>query len=559
MVEADPRVEGRTYVFEETGEEIPYALFVPSDYDPSVSSPLIVGLHGLGRPYDWLMGYEGIVDRAEEGGFLMVTPLGYHPRGWYGSRGPGVPPMRDENAAELPSNLGELSERDVMNVLALVRNEFNVDPDRIYLWGHSMGGAGTYHLAAEHPDLWAGLAVAAPAPFVEPDEQLPRFRDIPVLVLHGDDDSVVSVSRSREWVAAMRELGMEHLYVEVEGGDHSRFINAAPDVVAKLFAFFEIVRKNQRGPLGDRGGVRASGASDAGDRPSQAGPSGSAPSQASQAAGAQTAPDPEVERHEFTTSDGVRLHYARLGDEGTPVILIHGFGGQAQTWLDNGIAHTLARNHRVVVPDMRGHGRSEGPRAGDMALDVIELMDHLAMERAHVHGFSMGGSIVAQLMARVPDRLITAAFGGSGVRETEEWTEYVPPDAEGEDPYNEQAVEMYLERRAAAREPFGGWEAETEEAEALEEEGLPDRPGPGPAELDLTAIEFPVLAIVGEYDDHKERTHRLWRELRNFQSIMLPGRGHLSSYYPGVIPDAYLDGLVTFIDAHDPGAHDPGG
>lgn len=257
----------------------------------------------------------------------------------------------------------------------------------------------------------------------------------------------------------------------------------------------------------------------------------------------------EVERHYFLTSDGLRLHYARLGDSGTPVILIHGSGGMAQTWLDNGIAHALAENHIVIAADMRGHGRSEGPRDGDMALDVIELMDVIGFERAHLHGFSMGGSIVAQLMARVPERIITAAFGGSGVRETAEWADRVPPDVEGDDPFQEEVVRMYRERREAARAEFGGVDADNEPAPAARAEV--ERIGPGPTELDLTTIDFPVLAIVGEYDGHKERTHRLWRELRNFQSIMLPGRGHLSSYYPGVIPEAYTEGLLTFINSHD--------
>ena len=90
-VEADPRLQGRTYTFEETGAEVPYALFVPSDYDASRAWPLIVGLHGLGRPYDWVMSYDGYVDRAERDGYILVTPKGYHPRAWYGSRGPGIP------------------------------------------------------------------------------------------------------------------------------------------------------------------------------------------------------------------------------------------------------------------------------------------------------------------------------------------------------------------------------------------------------------------------------------------------------------------------------------
>src|SRR6185295_19881248 len=64
VVAADKRVQGRTYVFAETGETMPYALFVPANYDASRKWPLIVSLHGAGRPYDCLMGYEGIIDMA---------------------------------------------------------------------------------------------------------------------------------------------------------------------------------------------------------------------------------------------------------------------------------------------------------------------------------------------------------------------------------------------------------------------------------------------------------------------------------------------------------------
>ncbi len=243
-VAGDSRVEGRTYTFEATGAEVPYAIFVPSTYDASREWPLIVGLHGLGRPYDWVMSYDGYVDMAERDGYILVTPKGYHPRAWYGSRGPGVPRMRqDDDISSLPDNLGELAEQDVMNVLAIVREQYNVDADRIYLWGHSMGGAGTYHLAAKHPHVWAALGVAAPAPSVSPD-QLREFRHIPIIALQGDEDRLVVPMR--RWVAMMETLGMEHVYVEIVGGDHSRFINSDADTLSKLFSFFNIVQKNQR-------------------------------------------------------------------------------------------------------------------------------------------------------------------------------------------------------------------------------------------------------------------------------------------------------------------------
>ena len=239
IVARDARVQGHTYVFEETGAEMPYALFLPSGYAAAREWPLIVALHGLGRPYDF----------AERYGYIVVSPLGYHPRGWYGSRGYGNPAGGGRGGAQstLPENLGKLSEQDVMNVLEIARDAHNVDESRIYLWGHSMGGAGTYHLAALYPDIWAGLAVAAPAPRRDAIDQISSFSEIPVLVLHGDQDSTVPVEGSRTWVARMRELGMQHVYIEVPGGDHSLFVRENPEMLAKVFSFFNIVGKDELG------------------------------------------------------------------------------------------------------------------------------------------------------------------------------------------------------------------------------------------------------------------------------------------------------------------------
>ena len=225
----DLRVQHRSYVMKETGETIPYALFVPSSYDPSKPSPLLVSLHGAGRQYDWLMNYAGFLDLAEHHGYVVVTPLGYTRRGGYGYRGDSEQDRR--------------AEQDVMNVFELVTEEFNIDDQRIYLWGHSMGGAGTYYIASRYPDIWAGLAAVAggsmAADFVEEE----AVRHIPFLVIQGSDDQTVRVSRSRESVARMRELGMQHLYIEIEGGDHSLFISRNPRVVEHLFSFFNLVAK----------------------------------------------------------------------------------------------------------------------------------------------------------------------------------------------------------------------------------------------------------------------------------------------------------------------------
>lgn len=229
----DPRVQHLSYEFPGTGETIPYAVFVPSSVDQGQPAPLIVSLHGLGRSHDWLMGYHGFLDQAEANGYIVVTPLGYIRRGWYGSR------------ATEDREDGERSEQDVMNVLQLMREGFNIDSNRIYLWGHSMGGAGTYHIASKYPDIFAGLGVAAPAP--EPDapidDILERIKHLPIFVLQGTADTAVPVERTRAWVNRMKALGMQHIYVEIPGADHSLLISQNKDNMKKFVDFFNIVRK----------------------------------------------------------------------------------------------------------------------------------------------------------------------------------------------------------------------------------------------------------------------------------------------------------------------------
>ena len=225
----DPRVRHRTYTMEETGETIPYALFVPSGYDPARPAPLMVSLHGAGRQYDWLMNYAGLLDLAEHHGYVVVTPLGYTRRGGYGYRGDSEQDRR--------------AERDVMSVFELVTGELAIDEDRIYLWGHSMGGAGTYYLASRYPDVWAGLAAVAGGSMTADYVDADAIRHIPFLVIQGSEDRVVPAARARESVAKMRELGMQHLYIEIPGGDHSLFISRDPEVVEHLFSFFNLVSK----------------------------------------------------------------------------------------------------------------------------------------------------------------------------------------------------------------------------------------------------------------------------------------------------------------------------
>jgi pimeloyl-ACP methyl ester carboxylesterase len=135
------------------------------------------------------------------------------------------------------------------------------------------------------------------------------------------------------------------------------------------------------------------------------------------------APDVQVGQKDgfFTTKDGVKIHYLTHGNRGSWVVLVHGYSDSAQRmWFNTGIAPEIAKHHRVVAIDNRNHGQSDKPQPGGSgrAQDVIELMDHLKIARAHIHGYSMGGGITGQLLGLIPDRFITAGFGGSGMSET---------------------------------------------------------------------------------------------------------------------------------------------
>src|SRR5688572_2364514 len=93
----------------------------------------------------------------------------------------------------------------------------------------------------------------------------------------------------------------------------------------------------------------------------------------------------------FFDSAGVAIRYVEAGT-GAPVVLVHGYTSDLEDqWIGTGVLPALARMHRVIAFDARGHGRSGKPHAPaaygpEMALDVVRLLDHLGIARAHVVG-----------------------------------------------------------------------------------------------------------------------------------------------------------------------------
>lgn len=216
----------RHYLMEEAGEIMPYRVYVPESYSKRRKHPLIVALHGLGGNEDSMFrDFYGMKPLAEEKGYLMVAPMGFRVDGGYGEN-----PIR-------PNRNGRLSEQDVLNVLELMREAYNVDPERVYLMGHSMGAIGTWRLAAKYPTTWAALG---PIAGMGDPRTAETIGHIPQIVVHGDADRTVAVTGSRRMVTALERVGATVNYIEVPGGGHS---DIAPANMAAIFEFFDTHRR----------------------------------------------------------------------------------------------------------------------------------------------------------------------------------------------------------------------------------------------------------------------------------------------------------------------------
>jgi predicted esterase len=196
----------------------PYRIFIPSSYDGRKPYPLIMLLHGMGGDensmFD-LYGSGAFEALAEKHGYIVACPKGREPTSMY--RG--------------------AAEQDVLDVMADVRRAYKVDPNRIYLTGHSMGAYGTWSIAIDHPEIFAALAPISGGGDVAAVAKTAR---IPQLVTHGDNDPTVPVDNSRVMVEALKKAGAEVKYTEVPGGNH---VSVAVPAFGPIFDWFDSHQK----------------------------------------------------------------------------------------------------------------------------------------------------------------------------------------------------------------------------------------------------------------------------------------------------------------------------
>jgi poly(3-hydroxybutyrate) depolymerase len=197
------------------GKLVPYRVYLPSSYDAKKKYPLVVLLHGAGGDEtNFIDSYRGLWPKlAEERGYILASVSGRGPLSGYTKESGG--------------------EQDVLDVTALVKARYSIDPARVYLGGHSMGGQGTWRVGLTYADRWAGLIPIAgsSAAAIPGYEAVLKVKPMPVMVVCGVKDALVAVAGCRTLAERAKSLNAPLKYSEYADADHlSVAVISIPDI-----------------------------------------------------------------------------------------------------------------------------------------------------------------------------------------------------------------------------------------------------------------------------------------------------------------------------------------
>ena len=245
-----------------------------------------------------------------------------------------------------------------------------------------------------------------------------------------------------------------------------------------------------------------------------------------------------VEDGKYADFDGVKIHYIDRG-KGEPIVLLHGGTSALESWVETAVVDDLQRDFRVIAFDARGAGKSGKPRdpkayGRQQALDVARLLDALKIERAHIVGFSLGASTVAQLLTLHPERFLTATQAAGAGRSPEAANDpriaveaaeieancisrsrlfrQAPPDAKPtEDVYRQR------EQQCRADPNFDQYSV------AASLRGYHDQ---AVTAEQMKAVKVPTLGIVGTLDHTLKEMQELKRLRPDMKFVLLEGVSH---------------------------------
>lgn len=260
------------------------------------------------------------------------------------------------------------------------------------------------------------------------------------------------------------------------------------------------------------------------------------------------------------------LHYETLG-AGRPIVLVHGFTNYGLSWAPQ-LAPLVHRGYRVIVPDLHGHGRSQGADAlctvPDLATDIAALLDHLRTGPAIVCGLSLGGMIAQQMAVDLPRHLSgivvcnsRASFSGPEVRGiVDGWIALFMQEngpRKRLDATWPALVNDGFRASAAGRAAFDAWSYVLERVGGASLSNV----ARGMAMFDvadrLTSVRLPTLVTSGEHDRlfSPALSQVIADRIAGAVHVTIPDAGHISSLDSA---DRFNRVLLDFLAARLPAA-----
>lgn len=243
--------------------------------------------------------------------------------------------------------------------------------------------------------------------------------------------------------------------------------------------------------------------------------------------------------------DGTKIHY-EVDGSGPPLLLVHGFSGWAQNWVDFGYVDALKDDYRVVRYDVRAHGDSGHPHGLESYTpelhvnDALAVLHELRISRTHYFGYSFGSWIGYSILKYAPSHLLSFIGGGS-------------------DPYHRKSplvaniIESRkdgLEAALAASEERNGRMSDAARANYLKQDPeaqiaaitvRSDTPG---LSDNLASVTQPVLTFAGTEDGNHDFVKKAAGEMPTASFVSLEGHDHGSAFHRS---DAVLPHVTKFL------------
>ena len=219
----------------ESGLELPYAMLVPTSYDPSKRYPVEFMLHGgVGRPAwqdneeFWRRGYENLLSEDK----ITVVPAAWRDAVWW----------QEEQAQSIP------------DILRRVKRDYSVDDNRVTMSGVSDGGTGAYFFAFKQPTPWAAFLpyIGNAAVLRNPQSgggyrlYFENLRDKPLFIVNGENDPLYPAASIQPFVDVLGEAKVNFEFTVIENGGHN--LDWLPNQLDRIEAF---KRDNPRDALPD--------------------------------------------------------------------------------------------------------------------------------------------------------------------------------------------------------------------------------------------------------------------------------------------------------------------